>query len=94
MHLDGTGLPVLDKSAVSGKRLGSLWGYVGTSGQANGDEVAAYVYTSTAKAVAQQSGEMGPEDILAPARGTHCRRRRQPVRRELREPTEPDRVRL
>jgi transposase len=65
MHLDGTGLPVLDKGAPGGKRLGSLWGYVGTSGQVNCDEVAAYVYTSTAKAVAQQSGEMGPEDILA-----------------------------
>jgi len=58
MHVDGTGLPVLDKGAPSGKRLGTLWGYVG-------DNVAAYVYTSTAKAVGQKSGEMGPEDILS-----------------------------
>lgn len=58
MHVDGTGLPVLDKSAPGGKRLGSLWGYVG-------DDAAAYVYTSTAKAVGQKSGEMGPEDILS-----------------------------
>lgn len=58
MHVDGTGLPVLDPSVPSGKRLGSLWGYVG-------DDVAAYVFTSTAKAVAQKPGEMGPEDILS-----------------------------
>ncbi len=58
MHVDGTGLRVLDRGAPGGKRLGTLWGYVG-------DDVAAYVYTSTAKAVAQQPGEMGPEDILS-----------------------------
>jgi transposase len=58
MHVDGTGLSVLDRNAPGGKRLGTLWGYVG-------DEVAAYIYTSTAKAVGQRSGEMGPEDILA-----------------------------
>jgi hypothetical protein len=66
MHVDGTGLDVLDKSAPGGKRLGALWGYVGASGLPNGgDDVAAYVYTSTAKAVGQKSGEMGPEEILA-----------------------------
>lgn len=58
MHVDGTGLPVRDRDVPGGKRLGTLWGYVG-------DDVAAYVYTSTAKAVAQQPGEMGPEDILS-----------------------------
>jgi transposase len=58
MHLDATGLPVLDRAAPNGKRIGSLWGYVG-------DDVAAYVYTSTGKARAQHPGEMGPEDILA-----------------------------
>lgn len=58
MHVDGTGLPVLDRDVPGGKRLGTLWGYVG-------DDVAAYVYTSTGKAVAQQPGEMGPEDILS-----------------------------
>ncbi|MEP6866772.1 MAG: IS66 family transposase [Deltaproteobacteria bacterium] len=58
MHLDGTGLPVLDRAAPGGKRFGTLWGYVG-------DDVAAYVFTSTAKAVGQKPGEMGPEDILS-----------------------------
>jgi transposase len=58
MHLDATGLPVLDRAAPNGKRIGSLWGYVG-------DDVAAYVYASTGKARAQRPGEMGPEDILA-----------------------------
>jgi transposase len=58
MHLDATGLPVLDRGAPGGKRLGALWGYVG-------DEVAAYVYVSTGSARGQKHGEMGPEDILA-----------------------------
>lgn len=58
MHLDATGLPVLDRDAPGGKRLGTLWGYVG-------DEVAAYVYATTGKKVGQKPGEMGPEDILA-----------------------------
>ena len=58
MHLDATGLPVLDRAAAGGKRLGALWGYVG-------DEVAAYVYASTGKQVGQRPGEMGPGDILA-----------------------------
>jgi transposase len=58
MHLDATGLPVLDRGAPNGKRIGSLWGYVG-------DDVCAYVYASTGKARAQKSGEMGPEEVLA-----------------------------
>jgi transposase len=58
MHLDATGLPVLDRAAPGGKRIGSLWGYVG-------DDVCAYVYASTGKARAQKTGEMGPEDLLA-----------------------------
>ena len=58
MHLDATGLPVLDRNAPNGKRVGALWGYVG-------DDVAAYVYVSTGKKVAQRPGEMGPEDILS-----------------------------
>ncbi|HTR53350.1 MAG TPA: IS66 family transposase [Kofleriaceae bacterium] len=62
MHLDGTGLPVLD-SGVRGKtRLGTLWGYVGVNER---ETIAAYLFTSTGKKVAQQSGEMGPEDVLA-----------------------------
>jgi transposase len=58
MHLDGTGLPVLDPAVAGGKRLGTLWGYVGNA------NIAAYLYTSTGKKEGQQSGEMGPEDIL------------------------------
>lgn len=58
MHLDATGLPVLDHGAPGGKRLGALWGYVG-------DDVAAYIYVSTGSAKGQKPGEMGPEDILA-----------------------------
>jgi transposase len=62
MHLDATGLPVLDRAAPNGKRIGSLWGYVG-------DDVCAYVYASTGKARAQKPGEMGPEEILALRKG-------------------------
>jgi len=58
MHLDATGLPVLDHDASGGKRLGMLWGYVG-------DNVAAYIYASTGKKLGQKPGELGPEDILA-----------------------------
>ncbi len=62
MHLDATGLPVLDPSVAGGKRLGSLWGYVGVSPD---HATAAYLYTSTGKKVGQKSGELGPEDVLA-----------------------------
>jgi transposase len=58
MHLDGTSLPVLDHSAVGGKRLGSLWGYVGDT------DVAAYLFASTGKKQGQREGELGPEDML------------------------------
>jgi transposase len=58
MHLDATGLPVLDREAPKGKRLGTLWGYVG-------DDVAAYLYASTGKKVGQKPGELGPEDVLS-----------------------------
>lgn len=57
MHLDGTGLAVLDRGVKGGKRLGTLWGYIG-------DQTAAYLYTSTGKKVGQRPGELGPEDIL------------------------------
>lgn len=61
MHLDGTGLPVLDRDAPGGKRLGALWGYVGV----NANEVmAAYLYASSGKKVGQQPNERGPHDIL------------------------------
>ena len=59
MHLDGTSLPVLDRDAPGGKRLGALWGYVGD------DNVAAYLYASTGKKRGQKPGELGPEDMLA-----------------------------
>jgi transposase len=59
MHLDATGLPVLDRDAAGGKRLGALWGYVGD------EDVAAYLYASTAKKNAQRPGELGPEEMLA-----------------------------
>lgn len=59
MHLDATGLPVLDRDAAGGKRLGALWGYVGD------EDVAAYLYASTAKKNAQRPDELGPEEMLA-----------------------------
>lgn len=61
MHLDGTGLPVLDPNAPGGKRLGALWGYVGVNAA---ETVAAYLYVSTAKKRGQHAGELGPEDML------------------------------
>jgi transposase len=59
MHLDGTSLPVLDRDAPGGKRLGALWGYVGDQ------DVAVYLYASTGKKVGQREGELGPADMLA-----------------------------
>ena len=61
MHLDGTGLPVLDPNVPGGKRLGALWGYVGVNST---ETTAAYLYVSTGKAVAQRHNEMGPQDVL------------------------------
>jgi transposase len=63
MHLDATSLPVLDRDAAGGKRLGSLWGYVGD------EDVAAYLYASTGKKNAQRPEELGPEEMLARRRG-------------------------
>ena len=63
MHLDGTGLPVLDRDAAGGKRLGTLWGYVGDK------VVAAYLFASTGKKVGQKPGELGPEDMLKLRKG-------------------------
>lgn len=62
MHLDATGLPVLDRSAPGGKRIGALWGYVGVNAT---DTIAAYLYCSSAKKTAQRPNEMGPEDMLS-----------------------------
>jgi transposase len=58
MHLDGTSLPVLDRDSPGGKKLGTLWGYVGD------EETAAYLYASTGRKTAQKKGELGPEDML------------------------------
>ena len=63
MHLDATGLPVLDRDAPGGKRLGALWGYVGD------EDVAAYLYASTGKKRGQKPGELGPEDMLENRQG-------------------------
>lgn len=61
MHLDGTGLTVLDGSVQGNKKLGALWGYVGVNA---GEVIAAYLYMSTGKATAQRPGEIGPQDML------------------------------
>ena len=63
MHLDGTGLLVLDREAAGGKKLGALWGYVGDR------DLAAIIYVSTGKKIGQQPGEIGPEDMLRLRRG-------------------------
>ena len=66
MHLDGTGLPVLDRKLSGKTRYGSLWGYVGVSG----DEVTCvYVFNSTGKKNGQRPNELGPEDVLAQRSG-------------------------
>lgn len=63
MHIDGTSLPVLDKDAAGGKKLGTLWGYVGDQ------DIALYLYASTGKKKGQKPGEIGPEDFLRLRRG-------------------------
>jgi transposase len=63
MHIDGTGVPVLDRDHAKGKKLGTLWATVGAD--AVGPKVAAYQYASSKKAKGQRPGEMGPTDILA-----------------------------
>ena len=62
MHMDGTGLPVLDRNIKGKTRLGTLWGYVGV-GECG--STAAYLYCSTGKKLAQRPGELGPHDVLA-----------------------------
>ncbi len=62
MHLDATGLPVLDrdkqnKRIGTGKRLGNLWGYVG-------DDTAVFLYCSTGHKQGQSKHDVGPEDFL------------------------------
>jgi transposase len=63
MHMDGTGLAVLDEAYRNGTRYGSLWGYIGGG-------VALYLYASTGKKLGQRKDddgtllELGPEDVL------------------------------
>lgn len=63
MHIDGTGLPALDRDHPDGKKLGVLWGLVGAD--ASGPKVAAYTYASSKEARMKRQGEQGPHDILA-----------------------------
>lgn len=62
MHLDGTGLPVLDDKAPGNIKLGSLWGYVGVDADV---ETALCLYTSTGKAKGQRPDEIGPDEMLS-----------------------------
>jgi transposase len=62
MHLDATGLPVLDPQVKGGKRLGTLWGYVG---RCPTHAAALYLHASTGKKLGQKPGELGPENVLA-----------------------------
>lgn len=66
MHVDATGLPVRDKDSPKGLVTGSLWGYVGITGEARS---AVYLYTSTGKKLGQRDGEIGPEQFLAMREG-------------------------
>src|SRR5690606_32083075 len=67
MHIDGSGLKVVDRDHPEGKRLGTLWATVGVDEV--GVPVAAYHYASTKKATGQREGELGPTDILAQRSG-------------------------
>lgn len=68
MHLDGTGLPVLvrdkqtHKKLGTGKRLGTLWGYLG-------GETAVYLYCTTGHKTGRAQEDIGPEDFLARRKG-------------------------
>lgn len=68
MHLDGTGMPVLvrdpktHKKIGTGKRHGTMWGYLG-------GETALYMYCSTGHARGQTDKDIGPEQFLARRKG-------------------------
>jgi transposase len=68
MHVDGTGMPVLvrdkktHKKIGTGKRLGTLWGYVG-------GETAVFLYCSTGHAQGKTKDDIGPEQFLAQRNG-------------------------
>lgn len=67
MHIDGSGVPVLDRDHAKGVRLGTLWSTVGAS--EHGPQVAAYFYASTKRAKGQRPDEKGPDEILAERSG-------------------------
>lgn len=67
MHIDGSGVSVLDRDHAQGIRLGTLWSTVGAGER--GPEVAAYFYASTKKAKGQRPDEKGPDEILAERSG-------------------------
>lgn len=68
LHLDATGLPVLHRDAAThkkvgtGKRNGTLWGYVGGAS-------ALYLYCSTGHKTGQTEHDIGPEDFLKERKG-------------------------
>jgi transposase len=68
MHLDGTGMPVLardpktHKKIGTGKRLATMWGYLG-------GETALYMYCTTGHARGQTEQDIGPEQFLARRKG-------------------------
>jgi transposase len=70
MHLDGTSVPVLDKKAPNGIKLGALWGYAGVDirvvdGQAFEERRAAYIYMRrNTKNGDKAHGELGAEEML------------------------------
>ena len=63
MQLDATGLAVLAHKQPGGRKLGTLWGYIGDGA------TAAMLYTSTGKREGQLDGEVGPGEMLARRRG-------------------------
>jgi transposase len=70
LHLDATGLPVLDRTASGGIRTGSIWGYVGSDiSDAGVEHTALCLYASTGKRYGQKNGELGPGDVLAKRTG-------------------------
>ena len=66
MHLDATGLPVLDDKSPGNIKLGNIWGYVGVDADV---QRALCLYTSTGKAKKQQPDEIGPDEMLALRQG-------------------------
>jgi Transposase IS66 family len=63
MQLDGTSIPVRDKEHGYGVRIGTLHAYVGDG------EVAAYLYTSTARKNGQRIGGWASRTFCACAPG-------------------------